>query len=256
MRAGIRPATAADLLVAASVVAGAFHPLAVARWLVPDEMQRLRMFPGYFAIFLEHAFEHGAVDLSPGREAVAAWLPHTGPSVPAPADYDRRLAEVAGGWLGRFTTFDALLEEHHPTWAHHYLALLAVRPDRQGRGLGSALLEHHHAELDRAGLPAYLEASSRSSRSLYLRHGYLPHGHPLVLPNGPLLWPLMRPPGNRTGPLRLLSAEPLPDRGGGHDRRDQDDPAARDHVHATHGAAPGGCRSGGRVAERVPPARR
>jgi len=240
MSTRIRPATDADLRVLASVVAGAFHPLAVARWLVPDEMQRLRMFPQYFAILLEHALVHGVVDITAGREAVAAWLPHTGAPLPPPRDYDRRLAEVAGGWLNRFTVFDALLEEHHPGRPHHYLALLAVRPDRQGQGLGTALLGEHHAHLDETGLPAYLEASSRASRALYLRHGYVPHGHPLVLPNGPLLYPLMRQPGNPPAVARLVQTEPtMPVPGGSHD-------------HTPHRPAPGGSRPGGRVDERVP----
>jgi GNAT superfamily N-acetyltransferase len=251
----IRPATEADLRVLATVVAGAFHPLAVARWLVPDEMQRLRMFPPYFAIFLEHALAHGALDTTTGREAVAAWLPNTGAPLPPPHDYDRRLAEVAGGWLNRFMVFDALLEEHHPDRPHHYLALLAVRPDRQGQGLGTALLEEHHAHLDETGLPAYLEASSRASRALYLRHGYVPHGHPLVLPNGPLLYPLLRHPlrrhggrhdGNPPAAARLVQTEPAVTppasgaavAGGGHD-------------HTSHSPTPGRSRAGGRVDERL-----
>jgi GNAT superfamily N-acetyltransferase len=229
---------------------------------VPDELQRLRMFPSYFAIFLEHALAHGAVDITAGRDAVAAWLPHTGAPPPPPDDYDRRLADVAGGWLNRFTVFDALLEEHHPDRPHHYLALLAVRPDRQGQGLGTALLEEHHAHLDETGLPAYLEASSRASRALYLRHGYVPHGHPLVLPNGPLLYPLLRhpllrhplprhpllrQPGNPPATARLIQAEPA-----GAPSASGAAVSGGSHDHATHSSTPGRSRAGGRADERVP----
>ena len=79
--------------------------------------------------------------------------------------------------------------------AHLYLALLAVRPDHQGRGLGSRLLAHRHAVLDRIGLPAYLEAADTRSRALYARHGYTDHGEPLTLPRtGEAMYPMWREP--------------------------------------------------------------
>lgn len=208
MNLDIHLAGATDIDRIAGLIARAFHPLAVARWLVPDEIERMRMFPDYFAILVEHAVPHGLVHTTAERDAVAIWLPHTdGPPAPMP-DYDERLAVVSGAWRERFTAFDALLTDHHPSRPHHYLAFLAVRPDRQGRGLGTMLLNHHHTHLDEAGLPAYLEASSRSSRALYLRQGYQPHGHPLILPNGPLLWPLLREPGNLPDPGWLVQAGP------------------------------------------------
>ncbi|HEX5493068.1 MAG TPA: GNAT family N-acetyltransferase [Mycobacteriales bacterium] len=87
-----------------------------------------------------------------------------------------------------------MFEAHHPSEPHHYLAFLAVRPERQGAGLGSALLRHHHARLDRTGVAAYLEASSPRSRELYLRHGYRPRGEPFTVPDGTPFWPMWRTP--------------------------------------------------------------
>jgi GNAT superfamily N-acetyltransferase len=77
---------------------------------------------------------------------------------------------------------------------HHHLAILAVRPDAQGQGIGTALLRAHHTTLDGTDVPAYLEASSERTRAWYLRHGYTDHGQPFHLPEGgPPLWPLWRP---------------------------------------------------------------
>lgn len=60
--------------------------------------------------------------------------------------------------------------------------------------LGAALLDHQHAALDRAGIPAYLEASNVDNRRLYLRHGYR-SAAPFHLPfDGPPLWPMWRDP--------------------------------------------------------------
>ena len=104
-------------------------------------------------------------------------------------------------WTSRFRAFDAALDRHHPAGtAHWHLAILAVRPDRQGRGTGTALLRAGHAVLDQVpGTPAYLEASSARARDLYLAHGYaLLPGAPFHLPgDGPPLWPMWRPPRAR-----------------------------------------------------------
>jgi GNAT superfamily N-acetyltransferase len=95
---------------------------------------------------------------------------------------------------------DAGLDRHHPTGAaHHHLAILAVRPDGQGQGIGTALLRAHHATLDAAGTPAYLEASSDRNRVFYLRNGYADLGPPIYLPDGPQMRPMMRATGPEGG---------------------------------------------------------
>lgn len=75
---------------------------------------------------------------------------------------------------------------------HHHLAILAVRPDKQGQGTGTALLHAHHASLDTAGIPAYLEASDLRTRRLYLAHGYEDNGPPIHLAGGGLMYPMWR----------------------------------------------------------------
>jgi GNAT superfamily N-acetyltransferase len=123
---------------------------------------------------------------------VALWFPLTA-AVPSPDDYERRLKEIAGDAFDRARLLDAALEADHPVQPHHYLALLAVRPGQQGRGIGSALLDRHHDRLDAAGLPAYLEANNLRNRDLYLRHGYRVRSV-IELPDGPLLWTMWRSP--------------------------------------------------------------
>jgi hypothetical protein len=46
---------------------------------------------------------------------------------------------------------------------------------------------------------AYLEASSRRARQLYLAHGYVDRGVPIQLPSGPAMYPMIRQPGVRRG---------------------------------------------------------
>lgn len=182
-----------DAEAVTAVIAEAFSSLAATAWLVPEPDQRLRILTGNFRIFVEHALEHGAVLTTADRSAVAVWFPRDGEPLPEPADYDRRLAAAVDPWTERFQVLDALFEANHPAAPHHHLAFLAVRPDRQGGGLGSALLRHYHRRLDASGTAAYLEASSEQSRDLYLRHGYRPHGDPFTLPDGTPFWPMWRP---------------------------------------------------------------
>jgi GNAT superfamily N-acetyltransferase len=194
------PAAAADLDVLSQVIASAFHDLPQSRWLVPDPAARREIFPGYFLLYVDHAIASGVVHTTADRTAAALWLPVSENPAGPPAGYDEHLAAATGPWTSRFRAFDATLERHHPAGtAHHHLAILAVRPDRQGRGTGSLLLRAYHQVLDRDdGAPAYLEAASLRTRQLYQRHGYADRpGAPFRLPDsGPPMWPMWRPPHN------------------------------------------------------------
>jgi ribosomal protein S18 acetylase RimI-like enzyme len=74
---------------------------------------------------------------------------------------------------------------------HWYLPLIGVDPSQQGQGHGSALLEHTLARIDRARLPAYLEATNANNKRLYERHGFEEVG---VIQYGgsPPMWPMLR----------------------------------------------------------------
>jgi GNAT superfamily N-acetyltransferase len=188
------PASAAEM---SELLAGTIGQGAVARWLNPDPVARWETGPAYFDIFVEHAVQHGeiyaAADPTSGKLiGVALWFPLT-TMVPVPRDYDRRLKDTCGSAFDRAREMDAALEAHHPTEPHHYLAFIAVRPDRQNHGVGSALLARHHARIDAAGIPAYLEANDLRNRDLYLRHGYVSNTV-IRLPDGPPIWPMWRPP--------------------------------------------------------------
>jgi GNAT superfamily N-acetyltransferase len=193
----IRDVAPIDTAEITDLVAAAMWDGPVARWLNSDPAVRQRESRGYFEIFVEHAVRYGEVyataDSDTGRlSGVALWFPFTS-LIPAPVDYDRRLKEVAGPAFDRARELDAALEAHHPLDPHHYLAFLAVHPDNQNRGIGSALLDRHHARLDRADIPAYLEANDPRNRDLYLRHGYVCRSE-IRLPDGPPLWPMWRTP--------------------------------------------------------------
>jgi len=191
------PAGRADTGVLAQVIADAFFSLTVCRWLIPDGPARRAAFPRYFGLYVEHAIAGGLAETTPDRSAAALWIPGDGPGA-APEEYAGQLAAITGPHLSNFLAFDQALDRHHPAGTfHHHLAILAVRPDRQGQGIGTALLHAHHAVLEDQGIPAYLEASDERTRRLYLDHGYADRGGPIVFADGVRMYPMMREPRTR-----------------------------------------------------------
>lgn len=175
-------------------VAAAFLVLDASRWLVPDAGKREVVLAGQFEIVVDHAMRHGLVFGTTDLTGVAVWLPSIGANpVPPPPDYDARLAAACGEWRDRFACLDELFAANHPQPDHHHLAFLAVQPDRQGQGVGSALLRHHHAWLDAKRMPGYLEASSELGVELYAKHGYQVR-ELFRLPDGTPFWPMWREP--------------------------------------------------------------
>jgi GNAT superfamily N-acetyltransferase len=101
----------------------------------------------------------------------------------------RRLPRL--GWLV------VASERRYPRTPHWYLYLVAVDPEQQGRGVGSALLAAGLARADAEAMPAYLEATSERNSALYARVGFERAGvlrYPL---GGPPLYPMLRPPVRR-----------------------------------------------------------
>jgi GNAT superfamily N-acetyltransferase len=178
------------------VIADAFIDLPPSRWLIADPVARRDVFPGYFLIFVEHVLASGVVQTTADRSAVALWQFVGDGHDSGPVGYEERLTALTSPWTDRFLAFDAALDRCHPAGIpHHYLAMIAVRPDRQGAGIGAELLRSYHQEIDRQNdAPAYLEASSERVCGLYLRHGYTSGpGAPFYLPDGgPPMWPMWR----------------------------------------------------------------
>jgi len=192
----VQRAHTGDVEVLAHVIAEAFFDLAVSQWLVPDPHARRAILPGYFGIYVEQALSDGLVVTTPARDAAALWQPVAadGP-VPPAQDYHHRLAALTGPHLARFQALDQAFNQHHPAGVtHEHLMILAVRPDRQRLGIGTALLNARHAVLDRDWIPAYLEASDLATRDIYLTCGYADYGTPIQLPDGPSMYPMWRHP--------------------------------------------------------------
>jgi ribosomal protein S18 acetylase RimI-like enzyme len=193
----VRRADAGEAAALTAVMSAAFMTDPVANWCFTDPVQRPRLHPAFFGAFVDLVLAGGRAYTTDDLRGVALWLDV---DVHAPAEDDGELAAALERGLDpeslkRFAILDDLMTGNHPHDRDHaYLAFLAVHPDHQGRGVGTALLRHRYTELDPAGRHAYLEASSERNARLYARLGFRHVGTPLVLPDGPPLYPMWRDP--------------------------------------------------------------
>ena len=82
----------------------------------------------------------------------------------------------------------------HPKEPHWYLATVGTEPDRQGRGIGSALLRAMLQRVDEEGTPAYLESSKEQNVPLYARFGFEVMEKYQTRETNPPMWRMWREP--------------------------------------------------------------
>ncbi len=191
----IRNATAADEAAAIDVVVLAFSADPVARWTWPDPKQYLTHFPRFVKAFGGKAFSHGSAyyvdgyagaalclppDVHPDEDALTTLMQHTVP------------AEIQNDGVAVFEQ----MVRYHPSEPHWYLPLIGVDPSQQGKGYGSALMQHALIVCDRDNKPAYPESTSPRNIPLYERHGFELLGT-IQVGTSPPIFPMLRKPGGR-----------------------------------------------------------
>jgi len=169
-------------------------------WLIKDRGTRLSVFAVFWPAVVHHGLAHGhvdvAVDTAGATVAAGIWLDPTRDDHDA---YQQLLTTLFGEHADRFAQYETARTPAAPAAGSGRrslrLAWLAVARKWQGQGIGTALLRHRHAVLDRDGVSAYLTATSSGLRDLAARHGYQPAAPTVVLPDaGPSLWRLVRTP--------------------------------------------------------------
>lgn len=191
----VRKADGADRTTASEVLTAAFFDDPVTDWLVPDRARRRAVLPPVFGLFFDAFQPHGETYLTEDGRGTALWLP-AGRELLHPnelQDFGRRIEEAAGSYAGRLFKLIEFSEAHAPPEPHWHLQVLAVIPDQQGKGLGSALLEEVLPRLDRDSEAAYLESTTPRNRALYERHGFDCIGE-IQLPDGPVMSQMWRVP--------------------------------------------------------------
>jgi ribosomal protein S18 acetylase RimI-like enzyme len=86
------------------------------------------------------------------------------------------------------------VEALHPSEPHWYLFTLGAAPERQGQGLGSALVRAMLGHIDEAGEPAYLENSKERNVAFYSRFGFEVIDQLRSSSGSPPIWRMWREP--------------------------------------------------------------
>jgi GNAT superfamily N-acetyltransferase len=190
---GARRATSADTSAASATLARAFYDDPMMVHLLPDDAVRPEKLPRLFALLFRLALPFGATDVTPGHEAVALWRPPNQWHMPfwQYIVHSGTLLGVFGrGTLKVMQTMD-LVEKLHPKEPHWYLQAIGTDPESQGKGFGGRVMRHQLAEVDAAGMPAYLESSKEKNIPIYQSFGFEVTGE-IKVPDGPILYPMWR----------------------------------------------------------------
>jgi ribosomal protein S18 acetylase RimI-like enzyme len=193
----VRLATASDVDGMAEALSLSFHDDPVMQWLFGDRPPRpMRWSRPFFAHEGRRHLKHPTVYTADGHPGAAYWDP-PGHWKTSALDI-AKLSPVMLRGIGprtikalRGLTSMEKAHAEHPD--HYYLAVLGTRPDRQGEGIGSALMAPVLATCDADGVGAYLESSKESNVPFYRRHGFEVVGE-VTFPKGPTIWPMWRDP--------------------------------------------------------------
>lgn len=174
-----RRATQADVGSLARLFAAAFITDPVMDWIARPGMERSQGLERFFRWLLAvRAIPFGEVWMAEDASVCAAWLPPAAPASPGGLLEQIKLVPMFIQLCGftrmlRGQAMANAMEKNHPRARHYYLAFIAVAPQFQGMGLGSAMMEATLKSVDASGAPAYLENSNPKNTRLYERCGFV-----------------------------------------------------------------------------------
>lgn len=198
----IRKLTPNEAQLAGPVIADAMMVEPGFAAVLPDEDVRREVLVPRMTDSIESAISHDAVFVATDEDdekilGVAIWGP---PGTYPPAEHDEDdnapeyMADLDQEIIEGLNAYDDACHEHFPNEPVWYLRLLGVDPAGQGKGIGSTLVRESLQELDRDGLPAYLETGTERNVRFYERFGFQVHKEEVQLaPGSTPHWTMMRP---------------------------------------------------------------
>jgi len=188
----VKTASASDEPSAVGVLLLAFSADPATRWTWRDPQQYVLHFPRFAKAFGGAAFTRGSAYYIDGFAGAALWLP---PGVEPDEDALITLVQDTASEQSRGHVFEVLeqMGRYHPSEPHWYLPLMGVDPVHQGKGFGSALMQHALIPCDRDHRIAYLESTNPKNIPLYERHGFELLGT-IQAGTSPPIFPMLRKP--------------------------------------------------------------
>jgi ribosomal protein S18 acetylase RimI-like enzyme len=172
----IAPLIAADIRPAAVLLGNAMstNPMHLEVFGNDGEASRRRQ-TELFAVFLREFPGERLVARQAG-EIVGVLRMVRSPLCRLPPGEVERLGPIVGLILGdaaaRVGRWFEIWAEHDPPTTHWHLGPIAVAHERQGHGIGSAMLRHFCEHVDARGEPAHLETDRAENVCLYERFGF------------------------------------------------------------------------------------
>jgi ribosomal protein S18 acetylase RimI-like enzyme len=201
-----------DLPAAAAALSRAFQDDPLQTYVLPDPVERAAQSPGLFAPLLRYGLNFGEVLTTAGSPAGAAvWLGpeawEVTPERATAAGLDKLPAVLGAAAAERFFSVLAAIDPYHhrdvPP-AHWYVMVVGVAPEKQGKGIGRALLQPIIERADTAGQPCYLETAQPANVGLYKRLGFRRVVDMVEPQSGLRLWTFRRDPPRRDDQLEFM----------------------------------------------------
>jgi GNAT superfamily N-acetyltransferase len=176
----VRLATSGEIGEMAAVLARAFERDPFYTYLAGDASERSqRMRDGWTGILRFTADNLSTTYTTDDHAGVALWHPpgYYGAGFIDSLRLLPSVSRLAGGYgrLREVSRAVGALEERrrqHVPMPHFYLSALGVDPERQGEGIGTALMQPVLHRADREERPCYLETATARNVLLYERQGF------------------------------------------------------------------------------------
>ncbi len=193
--ARVRAATPEDLATIVDTAARSLDAEAMLRWSFGEDgfEERIRR---HFTHYDGENARRGWIRMVADGAGIAVWIPPgareeheaIGPTPPGGE------AAILGNNTERHAAFWGWVGEHEPPEPLLYLSHIGVVPERQGEGLGNALMRDGLAGGDRLRVPTWLETSRVDNMAYYERFGFrsVMDEDPPV--GGPHIWFVRRDP--------------------------------------------------------------
>jgi len=154
-----------------------------------------------FKVGILHALRYGEIYATSDLKGFAAWVPHQ-KAIMTKWDMIRChvirniIRKAKGRDLKKIFNYDDFVtkkHKEHANFPHWYLHNIAVEPDYQGRGYGSALIREMLLKIDEQNFPCYLETQNKKNIAMYEKFGFKVLEETTVQGTGYALYFMLRP---------------------------------------------------------------
>ncbi|KTD22766.1 Acetyltransferase (GNAT) family [Legionella lansingensis] len=175
----IRDLDKEDIVIATTILTQAFAQDPVMQWICGDRYPQVA--PALFEAITRYCMLYGKAFCTSKMESVALrklpfdtkfswWKAFRAGYLALP----KRMGNEA---FKRLMLFDDLTQKERKKQmgnnSYWYCWCLATRPEKQGKGFGTALIQHTFNLAAETGFPCYLETAVRKNQTLYEKNGYV-----------------------------------------------------------------------------------